>query len=318
MAEKKGVGHAYNVDFLNVVFAASSLFLFLSVIWMVWDDFNRDWKNTQREFARLELDVTRASSQQASGARDAPKLRRARRRAHRRAQERGGESRQNRRDPGQARRYRRAPLPRNAGLPVLQGDLRFRPLHLRGRNAPRAIRERPGKRRRSPIWARASATLNLIVEKTTAERAVISKELETFTGERTAIQKQIDEMNANYNRLRTQVSALAPSAVKDYFRNAPLLDFMAPTIKVNQIILPNVLDDVNFTKVPKMDRCTTCHLAIDRVGYEKYPQPFKTHPEPAEVHRQRLAASDGSGRLHGVPRGHGAVGDVPRRRPCAA
>ena len=28
MANKKSVGHAYNVDFLNVVFAASSLFLF--------------------------------------------------------------------------------------------------------------------------------------------------------------------------------------------------------------------------------------------------------------------------------------------------
>jgi len=48
MADKKSVGHAYNVDFLNVVFAASSLFLFLSVIWMVWDDFDREWKNTQR------------------------------------------------------------------------------------------------------------------------------------------------------------------------------------------------------------------------------------------------------------------------------
>ena len=54
MAEKKGVGHAYNVDFLNVVFAASSLFLFLSVIWMVWDDYDREWKNTQRSFANLE------------------------------------------------------------------------------------------------------------------------------------------------------------------------------------------------------------------------------------------------------------------------
>ena len=54
MAEKKGVGHAYNIDFLNVVFAASSMFLFLSVIWMVWDDFDRDWKNTQRQFAQLE------------------------------------------------------------------------------------------------------------------------------------------------------------------------------------------------------------------------------------------------------------------------
>jgi len=55
MAEKKGVGHAYNVDFLNVVFAASSLFLLLSVVWMVWDDFDREWKSTQRRFADLQV-----------------------------------------------------------------------------------------------------------------------------------------------------------------------------------------------------------------------------------------------------------------------
>src|SRR5688572_404964 len=59
MAEKKAVGHAYNIDFLNVVFAASSIFLFLSTIWMVWDDFDREWKNTQRQFTQLELEVTR-------------------------------------------------------------------------------------------------------------------------------------------------------------------------------------------------------------------------------------------------------------------
>jgi chromosome segregation ATPase len=64
MADKKSVGHAYNVDFLNVVFAASSLFLFLSVIWMVWDDFDREWKKKQREFTQLENagDTGRASS----------------------------------------------------------------------------------------------------------------------------------------------------------------------------------------------------------------------------------------------------------------
>ena len=69
MAEKKGVGHAYNVDFLNVVFAASSLFLFLSVVWMVWDDYDREWKNTQRRFAQLEYQVTQAQLQQATRAR---------------------------------------------------------------------------------------------------------------------------------------------------------------------------------------------------------------------------------------------------------
>src|SRR5256885_11170737 len=74
MAEKKGVGHAYNVDFLNVVFAASSLFLFLSVIWMVWDDYDREWKNTQRRFANLQYQVTQAQYQQASRAIDRTKL----------------------------------------------------------------------------------------------------------------------------------------------------------------------------------------------------------------------------------------------------
>src|SRR6059036_1555346 len=74
MAEKKGVGHAYNVDFLNVVFAASSLFLFLSVIWMVWDDYDREWKNTQRRFGSLELQVTQAQLQQASRSVDRAKL----------------------------------------------------------------------------------------------------------------------------------------------------------------------------------------------------------------------------------------------------
>src|SRR5262249_49128241 len=74
MAEKKGVGHAYNVDFLNVVFAASSLFLFLSVVWMVWDDYDREWKNTQRRFAQLEYQVTQAQLQQATRAVDRNKL----------------------------------------------------------------------------------------------------------------------------------------------------------------------------------------------------------------------------------------------------
>ena len=74
MAEKKGVGHAYNVDFLNVVFAASSIFLFLSVIWMVWDDYDRDWKNTQRQFTQLELEVTRQQLTQSQRGVDRAKL----------------------------------------------------------------------------------------------------------------------------------------------------------------------------------------------------------------------------------------------------
>ena len=30
--------------------------------------------------------------------------------------------------------------------------------------------------------------------------------------------------------------------------------------------------------VARVDRCQTCHLAINRAGFEKEPQPFRTHP----------------------------------------
>jgi chromosome segregation ATPase len=74
MAEKKAVGHAYNIDFLNVVFAASSIFLFVTTLWMVWDDFDREWKNTQRQFTQLELEVTRQQIAQNARGIDKAKL----------------------------------------------------------------------------------------------------------------------------------------------------------------------------------------------------------------------------------------------------
>src|SRR5436190_2142023 len=194
MADKKAVGHAYNVDFLNVVFAASSIFLSLSVIWMVWDDFDRDWKNTQRRLAQLEYQVKQALAED-----EAKKLN----------------------------------------------------------------------------------TLNLAMEKAIADKAEVQKQLGVYTAQAADAQKKIEEANAEQMRLSKRLTVLAPSPTKAYFRDAPLLDFMAPTLKVQQIILPNVVDDVNFIRVPKMDRCQTCHLAIDKKGYEKYPQPFTTHPDLA-------------------------------------
>ena len=74
MAEKKAVGHAYNIDFLNVVFAASSIFLLLTTVWMVWDDFDREWKNTQRRFVQLETEVTQANLERATRGVDQKKM----------------------------------------------------------------------------------------------------------------------------------------------------------------------------------------------------------------------------------------------------
>ena len=122
------------------------------------------------------------------------------------------------------------------------------------------------------------SALNLQVEKLIAERAGVQKSQAQYTGQVTTIAKQIEDMHGEETRLRKVLDSVAPGPAKDYFLNAPLLDFLAPTIKIQQLILPNIVDDVNFKTVAKMDRCMTCHLSIDRKGYEKYPQPFTTHP----------------------------------------
>jgi mono/diheme cytochrome c family protein len=280
MADKKSVGHAYNIDFLNVVFAASSLFLFLSVVWMVWDDFDREWKNTQRRFAQLEVQVTQAQLAQAGRSVDKSKL--AQLKSQRAAADKNVSANQKKVDDLQgqldaadARLFRATSAFQTMKATYDQDRYDF--------EASRA-NKLPSADKKGQVALdeeRRMGELNLAREKAEADKAAIQKQLAQYTGQVTVIAKQLEELTAEETRLHKRLDVIAPSLVKDYFRNAPLLDFMAPTIKVQQIILPNVVDDVNFLRVPKMDRCQTCHLAIDKKGYEKYPQPFTTHPDLA-------------------------------------
>jgi mono/diheme cytochrome c family protein len=278
MAEKKGVGHAYNVDFLNVVFAASSLFLFLSVVWMVWDDYDRDWKKTQRHFSDLEVQVTQAQLEQAGRAVDKNKLQQLQ--AQEAAAQKNVQANQQKVDELQAKlkdadnTLFRATLDYNYAKATYDQD---RYDFEASRAAGMSGADKKGER--AAEEEKRLNELNLAMEKATADKAAVQQQLGQYTGEVATIQKQIDDIGSEQARLSKRLNVIAPSVLKDYFRDAPLLDFMAPTIKVQQIILPNVVDDVNFIRVPKMDRCQTCHLAIDKKGYEKYPQPFTTHPK---------------------------------------
>jgi cytochrome c2 len=50
--------------------------------------------------------------------------------------------------------------------------------------------------------------------------------------------------------------------------NLPMLDFISPTLKIDQVVLPDLMVDMNYLNVPRVDRCQTCHRAIDRPGFE--------------------------------------------------
>src|SRR5919198_3366902 len=226
MAEKKGVGHAYNVDFLNVVFAASSLFLFLSVIWMVWDDCDREWKNTQRRFAQLEYQVTQAQLQAAGRAVNRTKLQQLD--AQQKAAQQNVTANQTKVDELQAKlkdadaRLYRATLDFQYAKATYDQD-RYDFEASRASGASSAA----SKGRAVEEEARRLNELDLARQKAESEKAQIQLELEKYTGQLAVVQKQRDELTSEQTRLRKRLNVVAPSAVKDYFRNAPLLDFMA-------------------------------------------------------------------------------------------
>ena len=55
---------------------------------------------------------------------------------------------------------------------------------------------------------------------------------------------------------------------RNFILNAPMLDFINPTFKIDQVVLPDLSIDMNYMNVPRVDRCMTCHRAIDRPGFE--------------------------------------------------
>lgn len=52
-------------------------------------------------------------------------------------------------------------------------------------------------------------------------------------------------------------------------RGAPVLDAFAPPFKVVQHIPEGLTIDYNFKHVQRVDRCASCHLFIDRIGFDK-------------------------------------------------
>ena len=276
MADKKVVGHAYNVDFLNVVFAASSLFLFVTVVWMVWDDYDREWKNYQRRFVQLETEVTRVGLDREKQTVDRQQL------DQLTAQRVEGENQlaANQQKVDELRselddvEVRLFLVSQNHQFTKANYDAERYEFEVRREEDPEGAQEQG---REVDELFNTWVELGLEVEQVTAERDGLRAEIGTFTSRVDEIDDQIGDLTAESTRLENRLEDLAPSVINSYFLNAPLLDFMAPTLKIRQVITPNILDDVNFIRVPKMDRCMTCHLAIDREGYEEYPQPYRTH-----------------------------------------
>ena len=89
--------------------------------------------------------------------------------------------------------------------------------------------------------------------------------------------KQVNLLKNKVEKLdRSQMTLL--NQLGDFVRDLPIIDFMDTYYKVNQVVVADVKYDVNFASVPSVDRCTSCHLGIDNPDFKDAPQPYTAHP----------------------------------------
>ncbi|HEY1628555.1 MAG TPA: c-type cytochrome, partial [Tepidisphaeraceae bacterium] len=94
----------------------------------------------------------------------------------------------------------------------------------------------------------------------------ISAKLDDETAQITALRKERTAMATSIESMQKREASLAPQSLpaklSSMIRNAPLMGFMNPSEKIQQIVLPDVQTDVSFMKITTVDRCITCHTNI--------------------------------------------------------
>jgi cytochrome c2 len=261
---------------LNVVFALTSIGLLLAFSLMVWEDYNREWKKYQTEFNQLEVNLTEAQIQQALSKEDAARRQALQEQLARGRQEeaaRAQDIRAAEREKGEldAEWYR---VDQNFRFTKADIDVaRYEYEEAVHQKSARADRKKKHLDDLENRWSQ----LRLQLQDIESRRQGVQTRLDELEKTRLAAEKEQTELAAQRTRLEARLRTIKPGFVS-FVRNLPVLDLANPSLKINQIMPANLKDDVIFTATEKVDRCTTCHLGIDKKGYEDKPQPFKTHP----------------------------------------
>ncbi|HYB53518.1 MAG TPA: c-type cytochrome, partial [Thermoanaerobaculia bacterium] len=272
------IDHHYDIPKLNRVFFATGIALAAIFIWMVWADYNRDWKTIQRIFFRMDARKTReaalAAREKAYGEERDKLLAqfregRAEVAAHERALARQRRELQDLSPKiylaDQQAKFAKASY--DAALYKYEDAVANRP-----RSAP-SIRKDLDR-----IRAELDAA-NLRLARLKQEESAANAEIKRITAREDEARAAIEKLSADFKLARQKYESLKQDALFQ-IRNAAILDMINPSLRVQQVQLPEHFNDVNFMKIPRVDRCATCHVAADRKGFEDVKNAvFRTHPD---------------------------------------
>ena len=286
MPTKKDADHAYDINRLNMFFAISSIVMFIFFAWMMWADFNRDWKRYQAEFRKLDRARTASLEAQEEETLAAnPEYQKVQ-------EERAAAAEELKQKKGDQKKA----LEEQANI---QGEwykadqiYRFKKAEFEAQryDYEAAVAERP--KEASALKTKLDKTekeMNELLAKldeVNSRKGAIDARVAAFTAKIEELEKTNAKLRTKADRLQRKQQTLSKN-LANYFRNLPMVDFIGPSIKIQQVVVDKQFEDLNFTRIPRVDRCMTCHTSIDQEGYNagddipdygKIKQPFVSHP----------------------------------------
>jgi len=247
---------------LRVLFFVASMLFVLVAVWAVWNETKtrRPWKAYQQQFNQMEYEQAARELTAERSRLNAPES--------------------------------------LAAIAELREELKAARARLAG---PEAVKAQQLLTQRETEYAELNTKIQFLKSERDealywVDHAIQSKQDSTQPRAKVAaIEKQLRELGAQAEKLNARVED-ARAAVKQFRAavdtiqgrieefNAPLatLERRLEAIRVRvpeikQVVIEGLATNEFKEPIVTVDRCATCHLAIDRPGFEQVKQPFRTH-----------------------------------------
>jgi len=268
---------------LNKWFAVSSLILLLAVILVLSNDFFRSWKGYQREFRQMEAEKTRVLLEKETTALEKDSKFKALQKTVAEAEaglaqnQAGLNEAEDSLKKLDAKDYR---FNQKFNFSKAEYDVakyKYEDAVVHGGDVVAAKAELDGA---FEVMDQKRATK----EKNEDEIALVNKKIKGFENAVFKARQAADKLKKKGDLLQRKLSKIdiqemtLGNKMASLFRDLPMVDFLSPSFKIRQIVIPDITDDVKFTKVPRVDRCITCHQGMDNSLFEGEANPFKVHP----------------------------------------
>lgn len=274
----------YDPNKLGKIFAVVAVVLLLAIIGLFVKDYSRQWKEYQRQYRAMEVEKTRVKLDEQQGDlaknEEYQKVMADLKAAQTKLTAETAKLNAARKEADKAEAVVKIHVQQSQFVKAEFDALKYRYEQAAANASPKAsalkiqLETLAAKIQQLRVKIEEA---KLVLKQKQAVVAEFQQDIKALTRKRSEFAKKADIIENKLKKI--DIEQMSPAnQLADIVRDLPIIDLANPNYKIRQIVLKDIPEDVNFMKVQRVDRCTTCHLGIDNPDFKNAPQPLTAHP----------------------------------------